>query len=138
MWLMTPNGLKKYQSPEDILVDYSKAKLGVYKNRKKNILTELTQKMELLSTRARFIQLVISDVIVIFRRSKKQIEESMKKNGIDEKYWDDMLNIKTYQYTTEEIEKMNKTTEETKTKIDEITRTTIADMWKYDIDLVQG
>jgi hypothetical protein len=62
----------------------------------------------------------------------------MKRHAIDEKYWDDLLNIKTYQYTQEEIEKLNRQVRESNSELQKTTQTTIADMWKYDIDLVQG
>ena len=138
MWLMTQSGIKKYESPEEILFDYAKCRLSFYKLRKKNLIDTLNEKLSLMNTKAKFIELVITEQIKVFRQTRSQIEQSMKRHAIDEKYWDDLLNIKTYQYTQEEIEKLNRQVRESNSELQKTTQTTIADMWKYDIDLVQG
>ena len=94
----------------------------------------LSDKLNLLNTKARFIELVITEQIKIFRRSRIQIETDMKTHNIQ--YITECLNIKTYQYTQEEIESLNKQVTEASSELDKITQTTVVDMWKYDIDLV--
>jgi DNA topoisomerase-2 len=138
MWLMTQSGIKKYESPEEILFDYAKCRLSFYKLRKKNLIDTLNEKLSLMNTKAKFIEFVITEQIKVFRQTRSQIEQSMKRHSIDEKYWDDLLNIKTYQYTQEEIEKLNRQVREADSELQKTTQTTISDMWKYDIDLVQG
>ena len=134
MWLMTPTGLKKFDSPEEILVFFAKLRMSFYKLRKKNMMETLTERLELVNTKARFIQLVISGNIVIFKRTKVQIESDLKKHQIQEKFWDDLFNIKTYQYTQDEIDKMNTQIDQMKAELNKITVTTVCDMCKYDID----
>ena len=136
MWLMTQNGIKKYDSPEEILFDYAKCRLSYYRLRKKNIIDTLNEKLSILNTRAKFINLVITEQIKVFRQSRTQIEQSMKMFDIDEHYWTDLLNIKTYQYTQEEIEKLNNQVKESESELQKTTQTSVADMWKYDIDSV--
>jgi len=138
MYLMTSStGIKKFETPEEILVEYARTRLGYYKLRKKHLRDSITERLGLLRAKARFIELVIAGRIEIFRRTKKQIEESMSLNGLEEKYHDALLNIKTYQYTLEEIEKLQKQLEESQSELDTINTTTIADMWKNDLALVQ-
>ena len=136
MWLMTQNGIKKYDSPEEILFDYAKCRLSYYRLRKKNIIDTLNEKLSILNTRAKFINLVITEQIKVFRQSRTQIEQSMKTFDIDEHYWTDLLNIKTYQYTQEDIEKLNNQVKEAESELQKTTQTSVADMWKYDIALV--
>jgi DNA topoisomerase-2 len=137
MCLMTATGIKKFESPEEILVEYARTRLVYYKLRKKHMRDSITERLSLLQTKARFIELVIAGRIEIFRRTKKQIEDAMKVNNLEEKHHDSLLNIKTYQYTLEEIEKLQKQLEESRSELDTINTTTIADMWKNDLSLVQ-
>lgn len=134
MWLMTPSGLKKFESPEEILVFFAKLRMSFYKLRKKNMMDTLTEELESVTTKARFIQLVISGNIVIFKRSKQEIENDFKKHQLSEKFWNELFNIKTYQYTQEEIDKMNTHMDELRSELNKITVTSVCDMMKYDID----
>ncbi len=134
MYLITTSGqIKKFESPEEILVEYAKVRLGHYKLRKKHLVDTLKNSLESLQVKADFIEKVICGTIEIFRKSKAQIQESMKTHKIPEKFWEDCLNVKTYQYTNEEIEKLNRQISENRTELRLIEETTIADMWKNDL-----
>ncbi len=133
MCLMTQDGIKYFDSPEEIIFEYAKTRMYYYKLRKKNIRESLSEKLELLKTKALFIQLVISDQITIFRQSKKDIEKNLEKHNLPTKFWDHLFNIKTYQYTCEEIEKLNNQVNDITTELDIVTNTTVSDMWKNDL-----
>ena len=133
MYLMTSSGIRKFQSPEEILVEYAKIRMGHYKLRKKHIVKTLTEELERLATRMKFIQLVIDGRIEIFRKTRAHIEEQMKRHEIKQVYWDECLSTKTYSYTLEEIEKLKKHIERTQSELTEIQSLTIANMWKNDI-----
>ncbi len=134
MYLVTPDGsLKKYESPEEILIDYAKVRMGHYKLRKKHILKTLTEELERLATRMKFIQLVVNGTIEIFRKSRASIESSMKQHGILEKYWEECLNTKTYSYTLEELEKLQKQLDSTQSELEQAKSLTIANMWENDL-----
>ena len=138
MYLVTMNGtIKKFESPEEILVEFAKARLGFYKLRKKHMIETLNKTLELIDTKARFIELVIEEKIKIFKKTRKQIEEQMKCNGIADKFWDECLNIKTYSYTKEEVDKMNEKIKSIRSQLSITEQTSIADMWKNDLDIVQ-
>jgi DNA topoisomerase-2 len=134
MYLLTHTGnIKKYESPEEILVEYAKGRLGHYKLRKKHLVEKITNELSLLDTKARFIEHVVDGRIEIFRRTKVQIQASMKAHDISEEYWNECLSVKTYQYTSEEIEKLNKEMTECRKKLDQVQTTSIAVMWKNDL-----
>jgi DNA topoisomerase-2 len=138
MYLVTVNGkIKKFESPEEILVEFAKTKLGYYKLRKKHMIETTKKELDLIQTKARFIELVIDDTIKIFKKSRSQIEDQMKRNGIAEEYWDECLNIKTYSYTNEEVAKMNEKLVKLRSELVSTEQTSIADMWKNDLDIVQ-
>jgi DNA topoisomerase-2 len=134
MYLVTPGGsLKKYESPEEILVDYAKVRLSHYKLRKKHIVKTLVDNLERLATRMKFIQLVMDGRIEIFKKSRACIEASMKRHEIQEKYWDECMNTKTYSYTLEEIEKLDNQLKSTQSDLEKTKLLTIANMWENDL-----
>lgn len=138
MYLVTVSGnIKKFETPEEILVEYAKIRLGHYKLRKKHLVDTLNNELNLLQTKAKFIECVIEGRIEIFKKTKAQIQESMKRCEISEEFWDECMNIKTYQYTSEEVEKLNQKTVEQRKKLVTLEQTSIADMWKNDLDLIQ-
>jgi DNA topoisomerase-2 len=134
MYLVTPDGsLKKYETPEEILVDYARVRMSHYKLRKKHIVKSLSDELERLAVRMKFIQLVMNGTLEIFRKSRASIEQNMKLHGILEKFWDECLSTKTYSYTSEELEKLNTQIENTQSELSNIQSMTIANMWENDI-----
>jgi DNA topoisomerase-2 len=133
MYLMTESGIRKFESPEEILMYYAKNKMKFYKLRKKHIMKTISEELELLRTKMKFIEFVMNGKIEIFRRTKKQIEESMKLQEINEKYWTECMNIKTYSYTSEELDKLQQQIMKCENEFTECEQTTIADMWRNDL-----
>ena len=125
-------GIKKYPSPESILIDFVDIRLETYKKRKTHMVKSITEECKLLSDKARFIQMVVDDQLVVFRRKRAEIEGDLKKHGFTEPY-DHLMNIKTYQYTEEAIEKMLEEEKILKTHLAELKKTTVVDMWKSDV-----
>jgi DNA topoisomerase-2 len=125
-------GIKKYSSPEDILVDFVAIRLETYKKRKAHMIHAMTEECKLLSEKARFIQMVVDNELVVFRRKKQTIEADLKTKGFVEPF-DHLMNIKTYQYTEEAIEKMLTEEKTLKAKLAELRKLTTVDMWKLDV-----
>lgn len=125
-------GIKKYNSPEEILVDFLEIRLNAYKLRKAHMLKTYTEECKLLTEKARFIKLVVDETIKVFRRKKQEIETDLKQHGFAEPY-DHLMNIKTYQYTEESIEKMNGEVSQLTEKITTLKAKRIIDLWKTDI-----
>jgi DNA topoisomerase-2 len=130
MFLVTPSGLKKFGTHEDILIEYMKYRLALYKKRKTYMLKKYLEKSTSLETRMRFIQCVISGTIEVFRKSKAVILESMRHHGFTD---ESLLNIKTYQYTLDEIERLEKEIEDTRTLYRTLEETTSVNLWKNDL-----
>ena len=128
-------GIHKYESPEAILADFVEIRLDVYKKRKAHMIKSMTADVDLLTNKARFVQMVVDDQIVIFRRKKADLEKDLeaKKFAKVDGAYNYLLDIKTYQYTIEAITKMNNDTVAIQNKLKTLTKTTIVDMWKDDI-----
>lgn len=135
MYLMTHKGIKKYDSPEDILVDYVEMRMLFYKLRKKHLVEELTQRTSILEAKARFVEMVCDERIKVFRRSIADLTgqiEAAKFPKLDNKY-DYLLGIKTYQYTEEHSEKLKLEAAKTRRELETLKATSIVDLWKENL-----
>jgi len=108
MYLIGPNGaVKKYNSPEEILVDYLEVRLGMYKKRKAWLLGEFDNEIQWLSEKARFIRdVAVTPRLQVFNTPLSQIHTQLKREKYAEDLWPKLLDIKTYQYTKEEVDKL--------------------------------
>ena len=135
MHLIGPDGsVKKYQSPEEILVDYIGIRLEIYKKRKAHLLSQLLFEMDWLNAKCIFIQNVIKGSIKIFKVCKSDIQVQLQNGEFHEKYWDRLLNIKTYQYSNEEVQSLVDLCSKKKNEYDIIKKTSVSQFWKKDLE----
>ena len=108
MHLISPNGsVKKYGSPEEILIDYLEVRIGIYKKRKAWLLKEFDTEIAWLSEKARFIRdVAVTPRLQVFNTPLEQIHAQLKREKYAEDLWSKLLDIKTYQYTKEEVDKL--------------------------------
>lgn len=127
-------GIKKYLTPEEILMDFVEIRLDLYKKRKVHMIESLTHEVERITNKATFIQMVVDDELIIFKKKKSVLEKELEKlfPKIEDSY-DYLLNIKTYQYTEEAINEMKKEVNSKKSELDKLKKTTILNMWQSDI-----
>jgi DNA topoisomerase-2 len=130
------SGIKKYKSPEEILVDFVEIRMDVYKKRKEHIVRVLNEKAKKLENMSRFVDAVINERIIVFKRKKNELENEISKSydKIEDSY-DYLLNIKTYQYTREAVEALNEETYKTKDELEKLKKTSHLDMWKMDLKI---
>jgi len=136
MYLIGPNGaVKKYASPEEILVDYIDIRIGIYKQRKAHILKELDVQIQWLSEKARFIDAVaVTPRMHVFNVPLEQIHNQLRREKFAEAIWPKLLDIKTYQYTKEEVKKLNTLRQQ---KVDEraaLKAMSVVHMWKNNLN----
>ena len=136
MYLIGPNGaVKKYASPEEILIDYIDIRIGIYKQRKAHLLKELDAQIQWLSEKARFIDAVaVTPRMHIFNVPLEQIHNQLRREKFAEAIWPKLLDIKTYQYTKEEVKKLNAGRQQ---KVDEraaLKAMSVVHMWKNNLD----
>lgn len=131
MYLIHEGTPKKYSNVVDILMDYFRVRYTYLKKRKAHLVEVLTKRLKVLDERKKFIQLVISGQLVVFKRPKKELEDDLRVRGFTE--LDILLNIRTYEYTQEEIEKL--VSEAHKTRMELVTTQTkpVSEMWKENL-----
>jgi DNA topoisomerase-2 len=129
-------GIHKYTSPEEILLDFVSIRTKTYKKRKTHLITTLKNKLQKLENVSKFIDMVIHEKLIVFKRKRSELEHEMEKifDKIDNSY-DYLLNIKTYQYTHEAVQNLREETTKSKVELDTLQKMSHVDMWKRDLKI---
>jgi DNA topoisomerase-2 len=131
MYLIGPNGaVKKYASPEEIIVDYLEMRIHMYKLRKAHLRNELKQQIQAYSLRAQFIIEVAQGRLKVFQRARADIEADMARLGFP---LDLLVAVRTYQYTSDEIEKSLSHVKQLQGDLEVLERTNVSSLWKQDL-----
>lgn len=128
-------GIKKYNSAEEILVDFLEIRMDYYKSRKENMVETMEGIKIALENKARFVRMVTSEELVIFRKKRDVLVSELKALNfvmIDDSF-DYLLNIKTYQYTLEEMEKLYSEAEKIVSELDALRKKSVIDMYCEDL-----
>jgi DNA topoisomerase II len=135
MYLISPSGaVKKYASPEEILVDYIEVRLGLYKKRKAWLLREFDSEIEWLTEKARFITGVISGTLKVLNVPLVEIQRQLGAAKFEDEIWPKLLDIKTYQYTKEEVDKLRALIAKRQEDRDTLKATSVTQIWKNNLD----
>ena len=135
MWLMTPTGMKKYETAEDIIADYVAYRVKHYKQRKIDMLKEFKAQAAVASNKARFVRMVVGGDLIVFKRKRADIDTDLARHKF-QKYqgnYEYLMNIKTSQYTEESIDRLNKEEAEKKAQVVELEKLSFKDMWVNDL-----
>ena len=134
MYLIAPNGsVKKYASPEEILVDYVEIRLKVYKKRKAYLLKEFDLEIEWLSEKARFITGVLEGRLKVMNVPLVQVQRQLASAQFKDEIWEKLLDIKTFQYVAEEVQKLRDMVARRKTERDTLKGTSVVQLWKNNL-----
>jgi DNA topoisomerase-2 len=134
MYLIGPNGaVKKYASPEEILVDYVEIRLGMYKKRKAWLLKEFDSEIEWLSEKARFIVGVINGSLKVLNVPLTQVQSQLSKAQFKDEMWEKLLDIKTYQYVAEEVKRLQDLVAKRKHDRDALKAMSVVQLWKNNL-----
>ena len=135
MHLIGPNGaVKKYNSPEEILVDYLEVRLAMYKKRKAWQLKQLETEMNWLSEKSRFIRdVAVFPKLHVFNTPLEQIHTQLRREKYDEALWPKLFDIKTYQYTKEEVVKLEALCTAKRSEHTRLKATSVVQLWKNNL-----
>ena len=130
MHLFHPNGIKKYDSPNEILSDYVEIRMEYFEKRKKHLLEKFQARALLCSHKAQFVWGVVNDHIKVFKRKRQELESDISKHfpPVDGNY-NYLLDIKTWQYTEEAIQSLMKQTQDAQREYEELKNKKPRDMW---------
>ena len=134
MYLIGPNGIRKYASPEEILVEYMEVRTRLYARRRKHLIEKLTYEISTLSHLMRFIRVVVSGQLVVFRRPLKDIEADLAKFEFPEPMWSRLMDTPTSQYTAEKMDTLAGTIKGLEDQLAKLRATSVPELWKQNLD----
>ena len=134
MYLIGPKGaVKKYASPEEILCDYIELRTDLYKKRKAHLVRELESEIQWISTKLEFIKGVIQGSIKVLNEPLDSVKAQMRKRKFEEEHVPKLLDIKTYNYTQEEVVKLEALCAKRQTDLHVLKSTSVVQMWKNNL-----
>ena len=141
------NKIKKYDTVYDIINEFCKVRFQYYVKRKKYILSKLELELKFLTNKARFINEVMDEKIVLNRRNEEDIVKDLeemkyhkftpKDNGSDNdiaKSYRYLLDMKIRSFSKQKVDELNIEIEKLKNKLEEYLNKTEKDMWLSDLN----
>lgn len=132
--LFNDETIRKYENLEEIFTEFCQKRLMLYGKRKEKMVHILQQDMEREKIRLRFIQEVMCDKIVIFKKTEEQVEEQLRYASYPELYNQMLLAVPIRSFTKENILALQKKVANLQKELDELKKTTPEKMWKQEID----
>lgn len=107
--LFNENGkITKYESANDILIEFVNIRLKYNIKRKKYIQEELLNNLKILKNKLRFLQEIINSKLVIYKKSKDDIVKLLKEREYDPiPDYNYLISMPIYSFTKEKIEEIN-------------------------------
>jgi DNA topoisomerase-2 len=145
--------LTRYDSPEQILIEFFGVRLRFYTLRKESLIRALEAELRVLSNRVKFINLILENRLELKDRQRTIIEEDMLRLGLEklggkntvtedaaEEEEDDsgnsfnyLLNMKLSTLTKEKVELLRKSEQEKLDELQRLRETTEKTMWLRDL-----
>lgn len=133
--------LTKYNTPEDILLEFYDIRLEYYIKRKVYLTKKIKAELVILESKLRFIKEYMNGSLKINKQSKEYIikllvtKEYPKQDGIviEKENYDYLLNMPIYSFTLERIEGLEKQCTNKKSELQYIKSKTPSELWTIDL-----
>lgn len=137
--------IKKYKNPLEIIEEFASVRLNYYDVRKKFMVDKLTQEKEVLSNRARFIAMIISNKLKVNNRKKDDLVKDLTRLKF-RKFGDSAPPRSGFEYllimhiqslTRERKLELERILAEKTKELDKLKKTTIQQLWLADLDRLE-
>ena len=136
MHLFHPDtGIKKFATPEDILVDFMKTRLKFYKSRKDHLVKSMRRESRMLECKSVLMKMVLNRELEVLGRKKALIVKDLQHHQfptVDSSY-DYLMKVTLNQCTEEAVVDLVKSSEQMKKYLCVLENTEPVDMWKSDL-----
>ena len=134
------NKITKYNSINDIILEFCDVRLDYYDKRKTYILDKLQSEIDILSVKIRFINEFIENKIIINNKSKQNIIEQLEKGKYpkDGENYDYLLKMPIYNLTKDKIDEFNKNLEDKHSDYKNLNSKTIKELWLSELQLLES
>ena len=145
--------IKKYKNIYEIFDEYYLVRYSYYVKRKEYQLKCLRYELDLNDSKMRFIEDVIEEKIIVFRKKKEDIIESLKvleypmniDKCLDDKYtiekcktgYNYLINMPLYHLSDEKIKELQRSIQELQGKYDTLNVKTIEQIWLEELKLLK-
>lgn len=136
MYAYTDNELIKYNSVRHIMEYFCRIRLEKYCERKKIILDELKNNVLYLNERIRFLEMVISGKLVVFKKPKNILFDEMKslQFQLKDNSFDYCVKMAIESFTFEKITELKKSVADINDKIRNLSIKTSNEMWIEELE----
>ncbi len=129
--------LKKYTNINDIMNEFYEFRLDAYQKRKENLIKVLKEKIEIDSSKAKFIQAVISNKLKLHKLDDNKINSELDKMKLYKKEgYDYLLNISLRGITKNKISDLENKIDEFKKELSKLNKLSNKDLWINDLKRV--
>ena len=140
--------IRKYADAQEVLAAFYQVRLKLYSSRRDFILKSWTRDLSILSNKVRFIEGIMNDELVIFRKPKDDVISLLEKGGFDrfdtdaDVFLDNpdvdgsysyLINMPIHSFTAERIQELLKQRASKQADIAALQSKTALDLWKADI-----
>ncbi|KAG4306544.1 hypothetical protein PORY_000532 [Pneumocystis oryctolagi] len=151
--------IKKYDSVEEILLEFYNVRLQFYQKRKDYLVRELESQYNKLSNQVRFVKMVINKEQDFFNKKRKDLLNDLKSKGFmpfpknkhmlidgsietsdnaiendDDTGYDYLLGMSLWSLTAEKVEKLLKDKLDKENELEFLLKLTAKDLWNKDLD----
>jgi len=129
------SGIKKFATPEDILIDFMKIRLKFYKMRKDHLVKTMARECRVLECKSVFMKMVLKREIEVLGRKKALVIQDLQAHKFPtiEDSYDYLLKITLNQCTEEAVVSLLQSSEQMKKDLYVLENTEPVDMWKSDL-----
>ena len=139
MYLFNNKSLKKYNSLNEILLDFYDIRLEFYKLRKQNCINILKNELIILEQKSKFIKDFINEKIIIIKKEIEEIDKQLENNNyikVDNTY-DYLTNMSLRSLTKNKIDELNKSINNKRYELDKLNNSTEYDLWLEDLEKLE-
>lgn len=132
------NAVKVFDSAKDLFDHYIKVRLYYYNLRKEFLIKKYNEDISILEAKRKFIELVITNKIIISKRSKEDISKQIESFNIikvDDSY-DYLLRLPLYSLTIEKIAELSSEISKAESILEVTKNKTVQEMWLEELDKI--
>ena len=127
--------LKIFKTPEEIIRYFVEFRLGYYSKRKAKLISEITDELRVIGSRARFIKAIVEREIEVANVKRTDIIASIEKIGIakEEDGYDFLLSMPIHTLTAEKYAELLKKQAAKEKELKEVEKTTPEEFYRKDL-----
>jgi DNA topoisomerase-2 len=132
----TRNQLIKVDTPEDILYSFYISRFNFVTARKIHLTDKFEKELKVINSKITFIESIISETLIVFKRKKNDIIVDLKKMKLYENpNYDYLLEMPIHTFTEEKLEKLKSDQKKKQEEYNLLQKTTVSDMIRKDLEM---